>query len=386
MENRYYDIDAAQTGTCEWLSRHEIYREWVKRNRGLLWIKGKPGSGKSTLLRHALKNEKERRNIEEKPLILSFFFHGRGAELQKKPVGFYRSLLHQLRMIPDAVSDVVNTFKEKCETFGEVGKTWQWHPKQLRDLFESSIPEALKLRPLCLFVDALDECGEEDAKDLARRFKCLLDSLQSTAYRPFHICFTCRPYPILALDSVFEIYMERENRTDIANFVRYQLSGIKPRISPAVRKLITKRADGVFLWASLMVNAVSSLKLKAKEQQIEDVILLVPQELDDLYCELIQEMGPDSLRLIQCICVAIAPLSIDELRWALVIKTDRPYSSLQECQNSPHYKPDDESMKRLIQTLSHGLVEVTSNKTVQFIHQTVEDFFVGEGPVETPTA
>ncbi|KID95826.1 Het-eN, partial [Metarhizium majus ARSEF 297] len=376
MEDRYHDIDAAQTGTCKWLSPHKIYREWVKRNRGLLWIKGKPGSGKSTLLRHALDNAKKRCSIEEKPLILSFFFHGRGTELQRTPPGFYRSLLHQLRMIPDAVSDVVNTFKEKCETFGEVGKTWQWHPKQLRELFESSILEAIKLRPIYLFVDALDECGEADATMLARRFKDLLESLQSTAYKPFHICFTCRPYPILTSDNVFEICVERGNRADISNFVQHQLSDI----GPTIRELITERANGVFLWASLIVKRITSLNLKAaKLEEMKAAILPVPQELDALYLELTKEMGLDSLRLIQCVCVAMEPLSIAALRWAMVIKTKPPYSSLQECRDSPHYQPDGESMKRRIQTLSHGLVGVTSNKKVQFIHQTVKDFFVEKG-------
>ncbi|KAH0598322.1 hypothetical protein MHUMG1_03619 [Metarhizium humberi] len=379
MESRYYDIDAAQTGTCEWLSQHKMYREWVERNRGLLWIKGKPGSGKSTLLRHALDDAKKKRNVKENPLILSFFFHGRGTELQRTPPGFYRSLLHQLSKIPDAVSDVVDTFNEKCETFGEVGKTWQWHPKQLRDLFESSILKALKLRSICLFVDALDECGEEDAKMLAQRFKGLLDRLQSTA-RPFRICFTCRPYPIVALDSVFQICVEKGNGRDISNFVRHQLAEIEPTILPRILNLITERANGVFLWASLVVKEIVSLNLKhTKSEKMEDAILRVPQELDDLYCQLIEEMGSDSVMLIQCICVAMRPLSIADWRWAMVIKTDCPYSSLQECQNSPDYKPDDKSIKKEIQILSHGLIEVTSNETIQFIHQTVKDFFVEKG-------
>ncbi|KAF5132751.1 putative ankyrin repeat protein [Metarhizium anisopliae] len=380
MESRYYDIDAAQTGTCEWLSQHKMYREWVERNRGLLWIKGKPGSGKSTLLRHALDDAKKKRNVKENPLILSFFFHGRGTELQRTPEGFYRSLLHQLSKTPDAVSDVVSTFKEKCETFGEVGKTWQWHPKQLRELFDSAILEALKLRPICLFVDALDECGEKDATMLAQRFKDLLDSLRSTAYKSFHICFTCRPYPIVALDSAFEICVEEGNGTDISNFVGHQLSELKPTILPRIRNLITERANGVFLWASLIVKQIVSLNLKAtKLEKMEDAILQVPQELDDLYRQLIEGMGSDSVMLIQCICVAMWPLSIDDWRWAMVVKTDCPYSSLQECRNSPDYKPDYESIKKEIQILSHGLIEVTSNKTIQFIHQTVKDFFVEKG-------
>ncbi|KAG8409181.1 hypothetical protein J3459_017669 [Metarhizium acridum] len=128
MDNRSNDIDAARAGTCEWLSRHKMYTSWAEDNRGLLWIKGKPGSGKSTLLRYALKKAAGRPGTGDNPLILSFFFHGRGTELQKTPLGFYRSLLYQLREMPDALSDVVDTFKQRCETVGRAGEKWQWHP------------------------------------------------------------------------------------------------------------------------------------------------------------------------------------------------------------------------------------------------------------------
>ena len=52
MNDRPNDIHVATEGTCEWLLLHEKYQNWV-RERGLLWISGKPGDGKSTLLKYA---------------------------------------------------------------------------------------------------------------------------------------------------------------------------------------------------------------------------------------------------------------------------------------------------------------------------------------------
>ncbi|KAG8411883.1 hypothetical protein J3458_015178 [Metarhizium acridum] len=63
----------------------------------------------------------------------------------------------------------------------------------------------------------------------------------------------------------------------------------------------------------------------------------------------------------------------------MFIKADCPYSSLQDCPSSPDCQPDDEGVKRQIQTLSRGLVEVTAGQIAQFIHQTVKDFFVEKG-------
>ncbi|KXX73079.1 Protein SERAC1 [Madurella mycetomatis] len=66
MEDRSHDIDSALAGTCKWLLQHEMYKEWVAHDRGLLWIKGKPGAGKSTLLKYALKSSTK---LETMPLF-----------------------------------------------------------------------------------------------------------------------------------------------------------------------------------------------------------------------------------------------------------------------------------------------------------------------------
>ncbi|KAK3946213.1 hypothetical protein QBC46DRAFT_454871 [Diplogelasinospora grovesii] len=357
MEDRYDDIDPATTGTCEWLLRHQTFHSWASSDRGLLWIKGKPGSGKSTLLRHVLS---EMPNIGESALILSFFFHGRGSELQKTPLGLFRSLLHQLlSQVPDALPDLVATFQQRCETVGTPGEKWQWHLNELQRFFESSLPKVLETRPLWLFVDALDECGEESAVKLAEDFKSLLQRLPSSGLKQFRICFTCRHYPILYLHSVFEVCVEKENRQDISTFVQDKLSSFSRRTSSTIPELITNRAEGVFMWACHMVKQVLDLEFEARR----------------LISELIRNMGPDSLKLIRWICFATRPLSVDELRWAMLVEADCPHRSLSECQRAGDYSSDDDRMRMRVQTLSCGLAEVTSDtKIVRFIHKSVKDF------------
>ena len=145
MQNRSYDIDRAVTGTCEWLHRHKMYRGWATSDRGLLWIRGKPGSGKSTLVKYALDNHGARDNA----LVLSFFFHGRGDELQRTPLGLFRSLVHQvLRQAPDALQNLVNRFETKRKENGKPGEDWHWQEGELRPFIDSSLPKVLKTRPV----------------------------------------------------------------------------------------------------------------------------------------------------------------------------------------------------------------------------------------------
>ncbi len=318
MQDRSNDIDCATAGTCEWLHQHKTYRSWAASDRGLLWIKGKPGSGKSTLMKYALDNQGTR----DGALILSFFFHDCGDNLQKTPLGLFRSLLHQaLSQAPRALQDLVHRFETKDTQQGKSGTDWHWHEAELRPFFESFLRTVLKTRSIWIFVDALDECGKDNAVRLVEIFKSLLKGLQPISPVQFHLCFSCRHYPILTLDGDgFEICAEDENKEDIVTFVDDQLSTFRAR-SSTIPSLITERASGVFMWARLVVNQVLDLDREGVGlKNIQEAVYSIPRDLDTLYRQLIRGMEPTSLKLIQWICFAKRPLSLDELQWAMVGK------------------------------------------------------------------
>ncbi|KAI0182830.1 hypothetical protein EV127DRAFT_306594, partial [Xylaria flabelliformis] len=377
MDDRFKDIDYAAEGTCEWLLRHVEYKKWAACDRGLLWIKGKPGSGKSTLLQYALSNT--HKNIGNGPLILSFFFHGRGVDLQKTHLGFFRSLLHQILChSPDTLSDLVTTFETHCKTKGNPNLDWQWHPRELLHFLKSSLSAIIRNNSVWLYVDALDECGQKNAIDLVRDFKTLLHESPPTNSQ-FHICFTCRHYPILDLDYGFEICLDRENTEDISIYVQNELSACTKSIIPVtIVEKLTKRASGVFLWTRLALeNIVNREREGTGWKEIEAEINMIPNDLDDLYQDITKSMNKISLKMMQWICSAMRPLSLIELQWAMLIDAKCPYRSLQECQSEIL---DDESMKRRVLTLSRGLAEIVEDKEiVQFIHQSVKDFFIQKG-------
>ncbi|KAL8369289.1 hypothetical protein RB599_010557 [Gaeumannomyces hyphopodioides] len=382
LHNRSHDIDRAVTGTCEWLLGHKTYRSWAACDRGLLWIKGKPGSGKSTLLKYALDNGAIF-SAGKTTLVLSFFFHGRGHELQRTPLGLYRSLFHQaLSQVPDALPDLIDAFEKNRKEFGQPGEKWQWHPNELRRLFELSLPKVLKTRPVWLFIDALDECGEQNAIGLIEWFQSLLQSSPSLGLQ-LRVCFTCRHYPILALeDGAFEICLEHQNREDISTYVRSQLSTFSKRTSPTIPALITARAQGVFMWARLVVKQALGLERDGEPLGvIEAAIRSIPEDLDALYRTLLQSMGSGSLKLIQWICFSTRPLTTDELQWAMAVDPNGTHKSLDECQRSDDFITNDK-IDRRIKTLSRGLAEIVPSsdaQVVQFIHQSVKDFFVETG-------
>lgn len=410
MNDRLNDIEHAADGTCKWLLSHKEYRDWADGDRGLLCIKGKPGSGKSTLLRYALRDAIVASNLRDRsiprhsegfyqkdttagaqaeavPLTLSFFFHDRGEELQRTALGLFRSLLHQLlRYLPHAIPEaLLKTFQGRKLDMGEPGKEWHWHWRELRDFFQLSLRKVLESHPVWLFIDALDEYGEKNANDLITSVNSWFQQCQSHAQ--FHVFLTCRHHPPLALpDDRFEICLENENNNDISTWVHTQLSAwLTDENLGAICTIITDRASGVFMWARLIAERVLDLQRQgANWIKIKGEVDKSPRELHDLYRGVVKAIPdkPTALRLITWICFAMRPLTLDELRWAMIVDpdySDKP-ASLRHYENTEDFAANCDMMEKKLKALSCGLAEaVPSSHDVQFIHQSVKDFFINEG-------
>ena len=322
-------------------------------------------------------------------VVVSFFFHGRGTHIQRSPLGLFRALLHQiLQEIPTLLTTFTASFKRKCETQGEPGKKWEWKEKELQDLLETYVMNAARTCRLQIYVDALDECGEDVARNLALLF-LRLTSKQTPDSGSLSICFSCRHYPQVALEGGLEICVEKENRSDIATYVqnRFGTELLDKRKAQILQKAILGKASGAFQWVVIVVGQSlkqyrQGMSLQAIQAEIRDL----PSELDDLYREILGQTDendlPKTLQLMQWICCAFRPLSMAELRVAMAMEHGTPFTSLEECQNTAEYVETDEDMEKRVQHLSRGLAEVKSSlngRVAQFIHQSVKDYLTRVG-------
>lgn len=382
---RRNDIKNEARETCSWLLKNEDYKTWIQ-DQGLLWIKGKPGAGKSTLLKYALR-QAENQASPKKPLVASFFFHGRGADIQKTPLGLYRSLLHQiLDQIPNSLPELISTFKKNCETQGMPGEKWNWNEMQLQDFLKDAILRVSKTHSMRIYVDALDECGEKVAKGLVEFFEVLISDLPTGA--TLSICFSCRHYPIVTLNHGRTISVEENNGPDISSYVQLKLQLFEPKSeAQELEKTIVSMTSGVFQWVVLVVPIVLSLYERGKNMKtIRKELKELPRELGSLYQNILRNIvkkdRSQSLLLMQWICFAQKPLSLVELRYAMVLGTDVLYSSVEQCKDSDDYAESDETMERQVKSLSCGLAEVKEfddKRIAQFIHQSVNDYLLQSG-------
>lgn len=383
----------AATGTFTWLQEHSAYTKWAGQRRGLLWIQGKPGAGKSTLMNHALDLSKRRSEC----LLVSFFFDGAGAALQRSQLGLYRSLLHQiLARVPQLRDQFAFSFGERWTTRGIPGKAWDWEVKELQDFLKHSVMSSHAAPAIRIFVDALDESGEENAVQIASFFEDLSSSCNPILGNP-SICFSCRHYPNIRIsqDDDLVICLEQENGGDIDTYVNTTLrpAFAKDVCPDGLISQILDRAAGVFQWVVLVVERV--LKLRRYRRPIDVMfkeIRATPRDLHKLYAKILEDVSSEdnqsTLKLLQWICFAKRPLTLDELALAMSIDANTPYSSMREYEESVRVMSAEE-MGEEAKRLSAGLVELwTENgksalsvgKTrARLIHQSVYDFLIGGG-------
>lgn len=262
MEQRRHNTNGAYPGTCTWILKEPAYLRWKAAQRSLIWIKGKPGAGKSTLMAYILSNI---RHYDSGQLVLNFFFHGRGSPLQKSPEGMYRELLHQLYLQAFPIRKLLRKSFIQKNAPGKSENDCVWTEDELKEWLFNAITQIAKSQPVVLYVDALDEAGDDNARILINYFDDMKKRV--TADNGFlKICVSCRHYPNVSLSDGFEVNVENHNKPDITVFVHAELvSKIRnwdndPVAIEGREKMeaaIVKKSLGVFQWVKLVVSKVA---------------------------------------------------------------------------------------------------------------------------------
>lgn len=338
--------------------------------------------------------------LQGREVVLDYFFHGRGTTLQKTRVGMFRTLLHQLYdKVHSIRPQIQKIFKEK-ERFGNAGTGWEWHFKECERLFSEAIVCAARSKSITLFVDALDEAGS-DGSDLASYFHELNAKLKAGNCNA-RICISCRNYPVIAPNISLKVYVETENTRDINTYIKRKFKseirshGMEMSAQEEFERLqvaVMNRSQNIFQWACLVVPLVIKLRRDGQSlAHIMETLDKVPQGLDEVYRHILTEVievqyRPKTLLLMQWVCLAKSPLTIEGM-WFAMASDDSYVDELRKsCKNSKNDIGSDDGMAALITSMSGGLVEAIvhgpdqthSNSTVQFIHQSVNDFLLSGG-------
>lgn len=383
-------IVLARHNTCTWITNDSEYQTWLSRNQSFLWLQGHPGVGKSTLMKHVL--EETRTTMEASTLLIYFFFHGQGTHLQKTPLGFYRCLLYQLlQQSHEDLAQVSRKHKQKASA----DQSWNWEPQWLQEYLERSLARISQARPVLVLVDALDECAE-DPHGIGYFLDNVIAAAAATGPNyDLRICVSCRYYPNL-FTSGLSIPIEQKNMDDIIQVVEHRLSVLPESKRKPLQDEIVGKSRGIFQWVVIVCARVIELHRSGKSaSSIRQKIKAVPEGLDELYEHLLQKIHPSdkeqTRRMFLWVCFAERPLTVGEMQHALMLSPDMEENSIQQYRARQDFR-DIEDMVNAIRHLSKGLVDIqgSSNSVepsvdeisilgIQFIHQTVFDYFVESG-------
>jgi hypothetical protein len=375
MDARHRTINQAHDETCKWLLLNGQYRDWIDvakflEHHGFLWIRGKPGAGKSTLMKFALV---EAQKTMKETIIISFFFNARGANLEKSTLGMYRSLFLQLlRKLPEDEDSL-----EFLDVLGdELGVDYQWSVQTLQVMLEQAL-QSLKRIPVVCFIDALDECEEQQIRDMVAFFENLGKLSVSTGVR-LKVCFASRHYPNITIQTTLSLVLEGQegHAQDITNYVQSRLKIGESKIAKNIRNDIQKRAAGVFMWVVLVVDILKREYDRGRVHTLRKRLDELPTNLHELFHDILTRDSHDQNQLILCIqwvLFAKEPLSPEQLYYAILAGS--------EPDTLGPWNPEEitvGTIKHFILDVSKGLTETTvsGSPKVQFIHESVRDFLI----------
>ncbi|KAB8576205.1 hypothetical protein FH972_025733 [Carpinus fangiana] len=396
-------ISRQSPSTFEWIYlKHELgFTRWLRKGCAF-WINGKPGSGKSTLMKFIWNDSRtwdcitKAQDRDTTLIKASFFFHDRGTNEQKSLEGLLQSVLSQiLQEMPTLQQHLEPIFVRRGVSYGTL-----WRLDELEEAFSILQQQKTERIHIVLFLDALDEY--KGSKDTVCTFIWNLITQPDNCPVKFSVCFSSRPWTVF-LDSFAPLpscSIHDHTTTDIIMFTEakiksraslYQhLMSLNDNFERAsynfVVKIISEKAQGVFVWVVLIVDKLLKEERDGiRPQTIQHIIQHTPDELEDFYKQ-IADRTPQSYRLEAFIMLEVClrysgHLSLKIFNDAVTCATQMTHQEC--CQNlieADHFS-SRENNERLLKSRCGGLLELVyvsdgrcTGTYVQFMHQTVKDY------------
>lgn len=384
MTYREHAIASVHGGTGRWLLNTDEYRDWAPGTRieqndnqndwkhRMLWIIGNAGAGKSALMKMAVRHAQ---STYDDCLIFPHFFNARGTALEKSAEGMYRTLIYWL--LEELPSATTKRLRRKLRLPTPIN----WTTPLLAELLQAAVHE-LPDKPVLFFVDALDECDENEVYAMLSVFQDLVRRSPSQQVRVF---FASRPHPHFGFDGATYLNLgsQEEHNRDIDTFVHEKLRiGVSP-LAQEVKREVKGKAQGIFMWVVLVVQTLNSDFNHGNVAKLQQRLREIPSGLHELFrYTILDRYTADRDALLVCfqwLLFGKGPFEVETLWWAIQRGLGRDDKSI--CQD--HDMMETSDMKLWIISISKGLVDFTINRfsqrrTAQLIHESVRDFLFKE--------
>ncbi|KAI1135642.1 hypothetical protein F5Y05DRAFT_415982 [Hypoxylon sp. FL0543] len=365
------------------------FPEWLEGGcESPYWITGKPGSGKSTIMKFIVENNLTasglKRWSEPLPLLtLSYYAWNSGYSMQKSWEGLKRTLIFQaLKLNPKLISSITPRRWTLAYALRGTRSFPRWETWEVEESFNFLLQECGKSVKIALFIDGLDEFDIPPLKVVE-----LIHGLQTTgAGSSIKLCVASRPWT--EFDDAFydgpTLQMHLLTQDDMTTFVTHQfdksrgfqeMKHIYPNEASSLAGEIVSKAQGVFLWVSLVVRSLlRSLSEGTRMSDIRKTLEQLPSDISSLYDAVwhgISEKNRyEASWMMQFTMAAHGPMPWFTMWLADESKTARVDIDLLPNDIKYHAKI---SLKRRLATRTRGILEI-AGQNVDFSHRTARDW------------
>ncbi|KAI9443759.1 hypothetical protein BJY52DRAFT_1157105 [Lactarius psammicola] len=380
--NHNIACDIHHGGTSEWFFQGKTIEEW-KSTGSLLWIYGKPGSGKSILCSTIVQDIV---TLYETGSALMAYFYFDFRDLDKK---------HCRNVLPSLLIQLSTQSRSCCDILSRLYSVHDKGAQKPSDgVMIRCLKDMLKVThplPVYIILDALDESPNWPGIPSSReQVLAFVKELVDLRLSHLHICVTSRPeFDIrvtltpLAHHQV-SLHDESGQQKDIVNYVNSVVysdsESMMKRWREDDKKMVietlSEKADGMFRWVFCQLDALRQCLPSSARRTLEEL----PESLDETYERIVMDIKKGNrthaYRMLQCLTVAVRPLSVAELTELLAFDFDGAKEGIPRL-NAAWRWQDHEAVLSICSSLI-TIVVAEDSRVVQFSHFSVKEFLMSD--------
>lgn len=350
-------------GTCEWIYTRSTFLSWFEDTSNVtrfLWVNGLPGCGKSVLSASVI------RRLQDMKQDCQYFFFRFGDHLKRTVSFMLRSIAYQIALMNAQLRTQLNDLADDAVELEKADERTIW-----RKIYLSRVCKLELQTPMYWVIDALDECDDP------QQLLSLLSSV-SASQIPLRVMLVSRKTEALTTafqrfdgSTHIESFAVDGTDKDVERYVAEEVQYIRggSQLKARMKQVICDMANGNFLWVHLILREMIQCHTEeALNQSLRDL----PTDLKSFY-----------QRMALSLCSTSRPgdrgLSKSILTWVICSERALTLEELTEA-----LKPDFNLLdpRLTIGQVCKDFVVIDSQGCIRMLHQTAQDYLVGNPEVE----
>ncbi|KAK4060673.1 hypothetical protein Trihar35433_10081 [Trichoderma harzianum] len=290
-------------GTCDWIFKQPTLVSWMRTQpeTPFLWLQGNPGAGKSVL---ATQIDIFLQTSRQSLVVRHFCTYSYASSIQFDQI--LRSLLLQLiRSNGDLITYIYEKF-----VLAKQAVTIKSLSQLIRTSCEAISPVPSEKKYIHIILDGLDECDVEKQGRITNLLETIISLGGPNSSMFYKVLISSRPSPLLSkkfrkrptvslideksrIDEAIKIYANQKLGSLRNRFLEFGICGTD---IAELSHSISLKADGMFLWARLVLEYISSNIFYSRYEYIFEMCTPLIQENKDRTLSFIHVSVKDHLK------------------------------------------------------------------------------------------